>query len=180
MVESLLAGDDAFAKTWQELPQDAQLAAWARIDVRALELLASLTLQQLAQAQAASGRPDVGDWVHRAIDAARLTELNADVLTQAYLASYRDRGVQVGAEHPDPDDPMAVGARLAVLGAGLLAGELDGDSVRVRQLVKASAGPEEVRGALVQLADALAIDLASHTGASKETVFRALVSVDPD
>ena len=146
------------------------------MNTRALGVLAAVTLQQLAQAQAASGTADVFPWVSRAIDAARTTELSADVLTQAWLADQHDRGAQLTAAHPDPGDPMRIGAFRAMLGARLMAAELDGDSVRVRQLTKDADNPVEVRDALVQLADALARDLAEATGGSRERVLRALVS----
>ena len=71
---------------------------------------------------------------------------------------------------------MRIGAFRAMLGARLMAAELDGDSVRVRQLTKDADNPVEVREALVQLADALARDLAEATGGSRERVLRALVS----
>lgn len=176
VVESLLAGDEQYASTWRRLPNEQYLAAWRAVNVRAVGLLASLVLQRLAEAQAMAGRLDVDPWVHRAIDAARATELTADVLMQAWLAEYHDRGVRVAGENPDPDDPMAIGARLAVLGSQLMAGELDQDSVRVRQLMNASTGPDEVREALVQVADALTRDLAEATGGSHEQVLRALVA----
>lgn len=175
VVQSLI-DHEQYEEIWRSLPTDTYFAAWRAVNTRALGVLAAVTLQQLAQAQAASGTADVFPWVSRAIDAARTTELSADVLTQAWLADQHDRGAQLTAAHPDPGDPMRIGAFRAMLGARLMAAELDGDGVRVRQLTKDADNPVEVRDALVQLADALARDLAEATGGSRERVLRALVS----
>ncbi|MDI9628015.1 MAG: hypothetical protein QM286_05660 [Acidobacteriota bacterium] len=175
VVESLL-DYERYEEIWQRLPASTYFAAWRAVNARALGVLAAITLQQLAHAQAASGTADVYPWVSRAIDAARTTELNEDVLTQAWLADQHDRGVRLATAHPDRGDATGIGALRAVLGARLMAAELDGDSVRVRQLTKDASDPVEVRESLVQLADALARDLAEATGGSRETVLRALVA----
>lgn len=175
VIESLL-DPEQYEVVWQRLPTDTYFAAWRTVNARALGVLAAVTLQQLEQAQAASGLAVVPAWVSRAIEASRTTELNAEVLMQAWLAEQHDRGVQLSQAHPDRRDPMAIGAQRAILGSELMVGELDDDTVRVRLLAKAADDAIEVREALVQLADALARDLAEATGGSREQVLRALVS----
>lgn len=173
VIESLI-DHQQYEAVWHRLPTDAYFAAWRAVNARALGVLAVVWLQQLDRAQAASGVAVVPAWVSRAIDAARTTELNADVLMQAWLAEQHDRGVQLSTAHTDPADPMAIGARRAVLGSELMMGELDEDWVRVRRLVKDADDAIEVREALAQLADALVRDLAEVTGGSRERVLGAL------
>ncbi len=171
VVEALLAGPGQFASTWLRLTVRSQLAAWRAINARALATLAALTAARLSQAQSAGEGVDVPGWVARAIEAARATELNQDVLTQAWLAEYHDRGVRARA-----DASLAAGAGQAVLGSLLMAAELDGDSVRVRALMRHSSGPDEVREALVQVAEALVAELGEATGGDAQQVFRALLA----
>lgn len=171
VVEALLAGPGQFASTWLRLTVRSQLAAWRAINARALATLAALTAARLSQAQSAGEGVDVPGWVARAIEAARATELNQDVLSQAWLAEYHDRGVRERA-----DASMATGARQAVLGSLMMAAELDGDSVRVRALMRDSSGPDEVREALVQVAEAVVAELSAATGGDWPQVFRALLT----
>lgn len=173
VIESLI-DDQQYEAVWHRLPTNIWFAACRAVNARALGVLAAVWLQQLDRAQAASGVAVVPAWVSRAIDAARSTELNADVLMQAWLAEQHDRGVQLSMAHPDPADPMAIGARRAMLGSELMMGELDEDWMRVRRLVKDADDAIEVREALAQLADALVRDLAEVTGGSRERVLGAL------
>ena len=175
MIESLI-DPQQYEAVWHRLPTDTWLAAWRAVNARALGVLAAVWLQQLDRAQAASGVAVVPAWVSRANDAVRSTELNADVLTQAWLAEQHDRGVRLSTAHPDPADPMAIGARRAVLGSELMMAELDDDWVRVRRLVKDADDAIEVGEALAQLADALVRDLSDATGGSRERVLRALAT----
>lgn len=170
VVASLLDDGGAYLETWQRLDVDAQLRAWQRLAGRGLGLLATLTAQHLAQAQANAGTAQVAPWVRRAIEAARATELNDDVLVQAWLADYHDEGVRRSEGSGDE----AIGAQQAVLGSQLLMGHVDGDTVRVRALL-AEASPSQARESLVQLTEAVVLDLSELTGADAERVFAALL-----
>lgn len=176
VVASLLAGEEEYLATWQRLPTDDQLAAWLDITARGLGLLAAVTGQQLAQAQEASGSASVAPWVRLAIEASRSTELTADVLIQAWLTEYESRGLRVAEEHDGAEDPLAIGARQAILGSRLLMGQVDGDTVRVRQLMKAAASPEEIREALVQVVEAVATELAEATASDQHRVLQILAT----
>lgn len=171
VVASLFGDGGAYLETWQRLDVDAQLRAWQRLAARGLGLLASLTAQQLAQAQASTGRAEVAPWVRRAIEASRATELNNDVLVQAWLADYHDEGVRRSEGIGDE----AIGAQQAVLGSQLLMGHVDGDSVRVRSLL-GEASTTQARESLVQLTEAVVADLGELTGADAERIFTALLA----
>ncbi len=178
VVASLIAGGEQYLTTWLHLTLRSYLAALRAVAARGLGLLASMTLTGLAEAQAAGRRPEVPNWVHRAIEASWATELDADVLTQAWLAEYHDRGKETLAAEPDPGSPLHIGAQQAVVGSELMVAELDGDSVRLRRTQSDAASPELVREGLVQLLEAVVDELAALAGSDRGRVLQALGSRD--
>lgn len=175
VVSSLIAGGEQYLTTWAHLTLRSYLGVLRAVAARGLELLATMTANALAQAQAGQGMADVPPWVHRAIEASWATELDSDVLMQAWLADYQDRGRAILAEQDDPGSPLQIGARQAVLGAELMMAELDADTVRLRRAMLAADSPELVREGLVQVLEAVADDLARGAGSDRERVLRALV-----
>ncbi len=100
VVASLIAGGEQYLTTWLHLTLRSYLAALRAVAARGLGLLASMTLTGLAEAQAAGRRPEVPNWVHRAIEASWATELDADVLTRAGSPS-----TTIGARRRWPPSP---------------------------------------------------------------------------